>query len=94
MCIKIMVPVPTVRGLVPPAAAILGFWIMSRMQRVRETAIGNIAAIAARASAKPSTQPATAILMEAGRNIPAVSTGAKPIAGTAAIRITNTPAIA
>ena len=75
-----MVPVPTVRGLVPPAAAILGFWIMSRMQRVRETAIGNIAAIAARASAKPSTQPATAIPMEAGRNIPAVSTGAKPIA--------------
>ena len=89
-----MVPVPTVRGLVPPAAAILGFWIMSRMQRVRETAIGNIAAIAARASAKPSTQPATAILMEAGRNIPAVSTGAKPIAGTAAIRITNMPATA
>ena len=32
--------------------------------------------------------------MEAGRNIPAVSTGAKPIAGTAAIRITNTPATA
>ena len=89
-----MVPVPTVRGLVPPAAAILGFWIMSRMQRVRETAIGNIAAIAARASAKPSTQPATAIPMEAGRNIPAVSTGAKPIAGTAASRITNTPATA
>ena len=94
MCIKIMVPVPTVRGLVPPAAAILGFWIMSRMQRVRETAIGNIAAIAARASVKPSMQPVTAILMEAGRNIPAVSTGAKPIAGTAASRITNTPATA
>ena len=85
-----MVPVPTVRGLVPPAAAILGFWIMSRMQRVRETAIGNIAAIAARASAKPSTQPATAILMEAGRNIPAVSTGAKPIAGTAVRRTMTT----
>ena len=32
--------------------------------------------------------------MEAGRNIPVVSTGAKPIAGTAAIRITNTPATA
>ena len=89
-----MVPVPTVRGLVPPAAAILGFWIMSRMQRVHETAIENIAAIAARASAKPSTQPVTAILMEAGRNIPAVSTGAKPIAATAATRITSTPATA
>ena len=94
MCIKIMVPVPTVRGLVPPAAAILGFWIMSRMQRVRETAIGNIAAIAARASAKPSTQPVTAIPMEAGSSILHRSTGAKPIAATAAIRITNTPAIA
>ena len=35
-----------------------------------------------------------AIPMEAGRNIPAVSTGAKPIAGTAAIRITNMPATA
>ena len=92
MCIKIMVPVPTVRGLVPPAAAILGFWIMSRMQRVRETTIGNIAAIAARASAKPSTQPVTAILMEAGSSIQPRSTGAKPIAGTAAIRITNMPA--
>ena len=47
-----------------------------------------IAAIAAKASAKPSTQPATAIPMEAGRNIPAVSTGAKPIAGTAVQRTT------
>ena len=90
MCIKIMVPVPTVRGLVPPAAAILGFWIMSRMQRVRETAIGNIAAIAARASAKPSTQPATAILIEAGSSIQPRSTGAKPIAGTAVRRTMTT----
>ena len=83
-----------VRGLVLPAEAIHGFWNMKMMPPARETATGNIAAIAARASAKPSTQPVTAILMEAGRNIPAVSTGAKPIAGTAAIRITNMPATA
>ena len=85
-----MVPVPTVRGLVPPAAAILGFWIMSRMQRVRETAIGNIAAIAARASAKPSTQPVTAILMEAGNSIHPASTGAPALAGTAVRRTMTT----
>ena len=77
-----------------PAEAIPGYWTMKRMPLARETATGNIAAIAARASAKPSTQPVTAILMEAGRNIPAVSTGAKPIAGTAAIRITNMPVTA
>lgn len=94
MCIKIMVPVPTVRGLVPPAAAIHGFWTMKMMPLARETATGNIAVTAARASAKPSTQPVTAILMEAGRNIPTVSTGAKPTAATAATQITNTPVIA
>ena len=94
MCIKTTVPARMVRGLARTAAAIPGCWTMSRTQRVRETAIGSIAVIAVRASAKPSTQPVTAILMEAGRNIPAVSTGAKPIAGTAAIRIMNTPVIA
>ena len=73
-----------------PAAAIHGFWTMKMMPLAHETATGNIAAIAARASAKPSTQPATAILMEAGRNIPAVSTGAKPIAGTAVRRTMTT----
>ena len=92
MCIKTTVLVRMVRGPARTAAVTPGCWTMSRTQRVRETATGNIAAIAARASAKPSTQPATAIPMEAGRNIPAVSTGAKPIAGTAAIRITNMPA--
>ena len=94
MCIKTTVLVRMVLGLARTAAAIHGFWTMKMMPLARETATGNIAAIAARASAKPSMQPATAILMEAGRNIPAVSTGAKPIAGTAAIRITNTPATA
>ena len=94
MCIKIMVPARMVLGLARIVAVTHGFWTMKMMPLARETATGNIAAIAVRASAKPSTQPATAILMEAGRNIPAVSTGAKPIAGTAAIRITNTPATA
>ena len=79
-----------VRGLARTAEAIHGFWTMKMMPLARETATGNIAAIAARASAKPSTQPATAILMEAGRNIPAVSTGAKPIAGIAEQRTTTT----
>ena len=64
------------------------------MQPAHATVIGSIAVIAVRASVKPSMQPVTAILMEAGRNIPAVSTGAKPIAGTAAIRITNMPVTA
>ena len=94
MCIKTTVPARMVLGLARTAEAIHGFWTMKMMPLARETATGNIAAIAVRASAKPSTQPATAILMEAGRNIPAVSTGAKPIAATAATRITNTPVIA
>ena len=89
-----MVPARMVLGLARIAEAIHGFWTMKMMPLAPETATGSIAAIAARASAKPSTQPVTAIPMEAGRNIPAVSTGAKPIAGTAAIRITNTPATA
>ena len=79
-----------VLGLAQTAEAIHGFWTMKMMPLARETATGSIAAIAARASAKPSTQPATAILMEAGRNIPAVSTGAKPIAGIAEQRTTTT----
>ena len=89
-----MVLVRMVRGPARTAAVTHGFWNMKMMPPARETAIGNIAAPAVRPSAKPSTQPATAILMEAGRNIPAASTGAKPIAGTVAIRITNTPATA
>ena len=84
----------TARGLAPPAAAIRGCWITKVTQPAHATVIGSIAVIAVRASAKPSMQPVTAIPMEAGRNIPAVSTGAKPIAGTAAIRITNMPATA
>ena len=94
MCIKIMVPVRMVLGHARTAEAIHGFWTMKMMPLARETATGSIAAIAARASSKPSTQPVTAILMEAGSSIQPRSTGAKPIAGTVAIRITNTPATA
>ena len=85
-----MVPARMGLGLARTAEAIHGFWTMKMMPLARETATGNIAAIAAKASARPSTQPATAILMEAGRNIPAVSTGAKPIAGIAEQRTTTT----
>ena len=89
-----MVPARMVLGLARIAEAIHGFWTMKVMPLARGMGTGSIAAIAARASVKPSMQPVTAILMEAGRNIPAVSTGAKPIAGTAAIRITNMPVTA
>ena len=94
MCIKTTVPARMVLGLARTAEATHGFWTMKMMPLARETATGNIAAIAVRASARPSTQPATAILIEAGSSIQPRSTGAKPIAGTAAIRITNTPATA
>ena len=90
MCIKITVPARMVLGLARTAAVIHGFWTMKMMPLARGMGTGSIAAIAAKASARPSTQPATAILMEAGRNIPAVSTGAKPIAGTAVRRTMTT----
>ena len=90
MCIKIMVPARMVLGLARTAEAIHGFWTMKMMPLARETATGNIAAIAARASAKPSTQPVTAIPMEAGSSILHRSTGAKPIAGTAVRRTMTT----
>ena len=89
-----MVPARMVLGLARIAEAIRGYWITKVMQPAHATVIGSIAVIAVRASVKPSMQPVTAILMEAGRNIPAVSTGAKPIAATAATRITNTPVTA
>ena len=88
MCIKIMVPARMVLGLARIVAVTHGFWTMKMMPLAHETATGNIAAIAARASVKPSMQPVTAIPMEVGRNIPAVSTGAKPIAETAVQRTT------
>ena len=90
MCIKTTVPARMVLGLARTAEAIHGFWTMKMMPLAHETATGNIAAIAARASVKPSMQPVTAIPMEAGRNIPAVSTGAQALAETAARRTMTT----
>ena len=89
-----MVPVRMVLGLARTAEAIHGFWTMKMMPLARETATGNIAATAARASAKPSMQPVTATAMVRGKNILPPSTGVKAIAGIVAIRITNTPATA
>ena len=89
-----MVPARMVLGLARIVAATHGFWTMKMMPLAPETVIGNIAAIADRASAKPSMRAAIVIATALGRNIPAVSTGAKPIAGTAAIRITNMPVTA
>ena len=87
-----MVPARMVLGLARTAEAIHGFWTMKMMPLARETATGSIAAIAVRASAKPSTQAVTAIPMGAGHSIHRHSTGANRTAGIAAIRIMNTPA--
>ena len=94
MFIKTMVPARMVLGLARIAEAIHGFWTMKMMPLAPETATGNIAAIAARASAKPSTQPVTAILMEAGSSIRPVSIGAQVPAETAARRTMIMPATA
>ena len=76
------------------AAVIHGCCKVSRRLPAPAMDTVRILALAVRPRAKPSTQPVTAILMEAGSSIQPRSTGAKPIAGTAAIRITNTPATA
>ena len=75
-----------------PAAAIHGFWTMKMMPLARETATGNIAAIAAKASAKPSMQADTTIAMARGSSIRPVSIGAQFPAETAARRTMIMPA--
>ncbi len=89
-----MVLVRMVRGPARTAAAIPGYWTMSRMQRVRETATGSIAVIAARQRQKPFIPAVTATDMVHGKNTPPANTGAKATAGIAAIRIMNTPVTA
>ena len=81
-----------VLGLVRTAEAIHGFWTMKMMPLARETATRNIAVTAVRASAKPSTQPATAIPMGAGHSIHRHSTGANRTAETAARQTMIMPA--
>ena len=89
-----MVPARMVLGLARIVAVTHGFWTMKMMPLARETATGNIAAIAARASAKPSTQPVTAIAMARGSSIRPVSIGAQVPAETAARRTMIMPATA
>ena len=89
-----MVPARMVLGLARIAEAIRGYWITKVMQPAHATVIGSIAVPAVRPRAKRSMQAVIAIAMARGSSIRPVSTGAKPIAGTAAIRITNTPVIA
>ena len=84
----------TAPALARIAAVIHGFSKMYRTQLAPATVTVRTPVLAVRPKVKPSTQPVTAIPMEAGSSIQPRSTGAKPIAGTAAIRITNTPAIA
>ena len=79
-----------VLGLAQTAEAIHGFWTMKMMPLARETATGNIAAIAARASAKPFTPAAIVTVMEAGNSIRPASTGAQALAGTAVRRTMTT----
>ena len=76
------------------AAAIRGCCKVSRRLPVPAMVTEAIRAPAVRPRAKPSMQADTTIAMARGSSIRPVSTGAKPIAGTAAIRITNTPATA
>ena len=76
-------------GPAPPAAATLGCSKVSRRLPAPAMATEAILVPAVRPRTKPSTQPVTAILMEAGISIQPRNTGAKPIAGTAAIRITS-----
>ena len=76
------------------AAAIHGCCRASRQPPVPATGIAVIAVLAGSPRVKRSTPVAIVTVMEAGSSIRPVSTGAKPIAGTAAIRITNTPATA
>ena len=82
------------RALARNVEAIHGYCKASRPPLASAMDTVRILALAVRPRTKPSTQPVTAILMEAGSSIQPRNTGAKPIAGTAAIRITNMPATA
>ena len=76
------------------AAAIHGCCKASRRLPAPAMATEAILVPAVRPRTKPSTQPVTAILMEAGSSIQPRNTGAKPIAGTAARRTMIMPATA
>ena len=71
------------RALARNAAAIHGFFRMSRLPPVPATVTGRIPAPAVRPRAKPSMQAATATAMVRGSSIRPVSTGALVPVGTA-----------
>ena len=68
-------------GLAPPVAAIHGCWTTKAMQLVPATVTEAIRVFAVRQNPRQSTPAVIVTAMEAGRNIPAVSIGAKAIAG-------------
>ena len=94
MCIKTTVPARMVRGLARTAAAIHGCCKVSRRLPVPAMVTEAIRAPAVKRNLKRSIPAAIVTVMEAGSSIRPVSTGAKPIAGIAAIRIMNTPVTA
>ena len=74
----------TAPALARIAAVIHGFSKMYRTQLAPATGTEAIRALAAKRNLRRSIPEAIVIATALGRNIPAVSTGAKPIAGTAA----------
>ena len=86
--------VVTVPALARTAAAIHGCFKASRRLLAPATDTVIIAVLAGRPRVRRSIPAAIVTVMEAGSSIRPVSTGAKPIAATAAIRIMNTPVIA
>ena len=84
----------TAPALARIAAVIHGFSKMYRTQLAPAMVTEAIRAPAAKRNLRRSIPAAIVIATALGKNIPAVSTGAKPIVGTAAVRITNMPATA
>ena len=83
-----MAPELTDQALARTAAAIHGCCKASRQRPVPATVTEAILALAGRPRAKRSMQAVIAIAMARGNSIRPVSTGAKPIAGTAVQRTT------
>ena len=80
----------TAPALARIAAVIHGFSKMYRTQLAPATGTEAIRALAAKRNLRRSIPAAIVIATALGRNIPAVSTGAKPIAGIAEQRTTTT----
>ena len=89
-----MAPELTDQALARTAAAIHGCFKASSLLLAPATDTVIIAVLAGRPRVRRSIPAAIVTVMEAGSSIQPRNTGAKPIAGTAAIRITNMPATA